>query len=63
MLLGLIFLITPLTPGSLIFLFVGAELAGLTFLLPERIQKMFPWRKKEEPKADEIEKSAEDKQS
>ncbi len=48
MLLGVIFLLTPLTPGSLIFLFVGAELAGLTFLIPERIRKMVPWAKKNE---------------
>ncbi len=38
-LMGVIFLITPFTPGAGILLFVGAELLGLTFLLPKPVRE------------------------
>lgn len=35
---GLVALVTPLTPASAIALFVGLELVGLSFLMPQRIR-------------------------
>lgn len=40
LLIGLLALVTPLTPGSWLAL-VGIELLGLTFLLPKKIRD--PW--------------------
>jgi len=37
---GIIALVTPLTPASGIAIFVGMELVGIGFLIPERIRKL-----------------------
>jgi len=36
-LIGTVFLVTPLTPGAALFLFVGFELLGLRFMFLDRL--------------------------
>jgi Putative transmembrane protein (PGPGW) len=36
---GLIALVTPLTPGAVLFLFIGFEFLGLKFMFLERLMK------------------------
>lgn len=46
LLLGLLFLITPFTPGSAVFIFLGLELLGLHFIFFDKIISW--WKKKHE---------------
>jgi hypothetical protein len=39
LMIGIVILVTPFTPGSLLFLVVGAELSGLNFLIPKKIRE------------------------
>jgi uncharacterized membrane protein HdeD (DUF308 family) len=40
-LIGLFALVTPLTPGALLFLFVGFEFLGLHFLFIEKMKRRY----------------------
>ncbi len=43
--LGVLAFITPLTPGALLFIFIGCEFLGLHFLFLERAkERLFPNR-------------------
>lgn len=44
--LGVVALVTPFTPGSLLFLAGGAKLLGLEKYLPEKLQKKITKEKK-----------------
>ena len=37
LIVGLIALVTPLTPGAFLIIFVGLELLGISFLLPKKV--------------------------
>ena len=41
-LIGLIALVTPLTPGAILFLFVGCEFLGLRFMFLDRLMGRKP---------------------
>lgn len=44
---GFIFLITPMTPGALLIIFLGCEFLGLRFLFLENLKGKITRRKKE----------------
>ncbi|MDD5623968.1 MAG: PGPGW domain-containing protein [Candidatus Peribacteraceae bacterium] len=46
LLYGVIALVTPLTPAAAVSVFVGLELLGLSFLIPEKVRSS-PARMKE----------------
>lgn len=46
LLVGFVFLITPLTPGALLIIFIGCEFLGLRFLFLENLKIKMNGRKK-----------------
>jgi len=49
LLVGLFALVTPLTPGSWL-MFIGLELLGIGFLIPQRVRNKLPARLRFEKK-------------
>lgn len=46
LIIGFIFLITPMTPGALLIIFLGCEFLGLRFLFLENLKNKIVRRKK-----------------
>jgi hypothetical protein len=43
--LGIIFLVTPLTPGGIVITLIGLELLGLEFFLTRKLREKIPKQK------------------